>query len=110
MNSLKKEYRLKKQKDIARLLSEGERWRCNIFAVIYAGNDAGVNRFAVLVSRKNGNAVERVRIKRIYREVYRCNSFSSAHGVDVIIRPYYNRRHCFKAADACFKEWCRNVF
>ncbi|ERP31176.1 ribonuclease P protein component [Chitinivibrio alkaliphilus ACht1] len=90
-------------------MSQGDRWRCDIFALIYRENRIGVNRHAVLVSRKNGPAVERVRIKRIYREVYKNSSLIPSAGIDILIRPFYGVHHEYARALRRFEAWCETV-
>ena len=104
-NSFKKQFRISKQKDIVSILNHGFRWRCNIFAVIYRPNGKPYDRLAVLVSKKNGKAVERVRIKRIYRDVYQKTVVDSEQGCDILIRPYYGRDHLFNDVAPLYNSW-----
>ncbi len=104
-NSYKKSFRISKQKDIVFLLENGQRWKCNIFAVIYHPNDLDQDRLAVLVSKKNGGAVERVRLKRIYREAYITTEVEEGIHYDILIRPYYNREHSFREVKRRYEQW-----
>ncbi len=103
-------FRIKKQKDITQLLREGTRWKCDIFAVIYLPNSLQQDRFSPLVSKKNGGAVERVRIKRVYREGYTQTEINKGEQCyDIIIRPYYGRKHTLEKVLARYSEWRASV-
>jgi ribonuclease P protein component len=108
-NSYKKAFRLKRQKDIANLVRNGKRFDCNIFIASYEKNDLAYDRFNVLVSRKNGGAVERVRIKRIYREAYiNTNVEDEFNFYDILLRPSKNHKHEFGEVLKIYGRW-RNV-
>ena len=109
-NSYKKPFRISKQKDIVFLLENGSRWKCNIFAVIYHKNNLAQDRLGVLVSKKNGGAVERVRIKRIYREAY-INTEVNDSGpfYDILLRPFYGRVHTFHKVIKEYAKWRSEV-
>lgn len=104
-NSYKKPFRLKSQKDIVFLLRNGGRWKSDIFTVIYHQNTLGQDRFNVLISKKNGGAVERVRIKRIYREAYITTEVEDGVHYDILIRPFYNAEHTFHKVRELYGNW-----
>lgn len=79
--------KIKKRSEISRLFNSGRRWECSCFVLIYGPNGLGRDRFGVLVSRRLGNAVERNRIKRVYREVFRLNVKRRPPYFDVLIKP-----------------------
>jgi ribonuclease P protein component len=105
-NSYKKAFRLKKQKDIANLVRNGKRFNGNIFLVFYEKNNIRQDRFNVLVSRKNGGAVERVRIKRIYREAY-INTEVENESIfyDILLRPDIKSEHNFGKILELYGKW-----
>ena len=104
-NSYKLPFRIKTQKDITFLLQNGQRWKSNIFAVIYVKNSLSQDRFNVLISKKNGGAVRRVGIKRIYREVYINVEPLGLDHYDILIRPYYNYEHSFSEVYKLYEQW-----
>jgi ribonuclease P protein component len=108
-NSYKLQFRIKTQKDITRLLQQGVRWKSNIFAVIYLPNSLNQDRFNVLVSKKNGPAPERVRIKRVYREAYINTEVEPEQFYDILVRPYYGREHNFNKVKALYEKWRQNI-
>jgi len=97
---------LKKQKDIANLVRNADRINCDTFLVLYRRNDLTQDRFNVLVSKKNGNAVKRVRIKRIYREVY-INTEVAYDGCfyDILVRPTAGYEHKFNEILELYGKW-----
>lgn len=110
-NSYKLAFRLKKQKDIANLVRNGKRFNCSIFVVFYEKNNLTQDRFNVLVSRKNGGAVERVRIKRIYREAYINTEIDNEKNAfyDILVRPAQNCEHNFSEITNLYEKWRNEI-
>ncbi len=61
--------RLKKKKDLIKVLKAGKRAHCRSLTVVYFPSDAV--RMAVCVGKKYGKSVKRNRIKRLLREAFR---------------------------------------
>jgi len=71
--SFSKVQRIKKSFEIKRVLKEGRRVSYNHCLVRAFSNPQGFTRFAIVASRRVGNAVVRNRVKRLYREIIRRN-------------------------------------
>lgn len=69
------------------MFEDGQRWACGSFVLIYKQNDLQCDRLGVIVSKRIGNAVERNRAKRIYRELFRCNIDRNPPFFDILIKP-----------------------
>ncbi|MCL2844945.1 MAG: ribonuclease P protein component [Chitinivibrionia bacterium] len=105
-NCYKKAFRLKKQKEIASLVRNAQRNDCGFFVVVYEKNGLAQDRFNVLVSRRNGGAVERVRIKRIYREAYiNTPVVSDGSFYDILVRPAVSKQHEFGEILKLYGKW-----
>jgi len=53
-------------------------------------NDLGITRFGLSVSKRHGNAVCRVRLKRLLREAFRLSQHELPSGLDLILIPKQN--------------------
>lgn len=57
---------------------------CDYITAYFLPNKSPYNRMGISVSKKNGNAVERNRIKRIIRAAYRLNEDKFPIGYDIV--------------------------
>ena len=79
---------------------------CGFFVVVYEKNDLTQDRFNVLVSRRNGGAVQRVRIKRIYREAYlNTPVIGEECFYDILVRPAAGKQHEFGEVLKLYGKW-----
>lgn len=103
--------RIRSRAEIGEILRSGIRWRCSDFGVVYRANDVAYDRFAVLVSKRHGNAVVRNRTKRIYREVFRQSTESKAPHLDILFRPAYQRAVHSRVSDIArrYEQWRAHV-
>ena len=99
--------RIKKRNEISFILRSGRRSRRKGFAIIYRPSEQVGDRFAVLVSRKHGNAVARNRIKRRFREVFRHGKGTESPYLDIIIRPDLEEEFNYSGLFDEFFQWRR---
>ena len=82
---LKKEFRIRKQKDFDKIFDEGAYFSERFLALKAAENNLEMSRFGFMVSNKvSKKAVERNRIKRLLREVVRLRYSKIKPGFDAI--------------------------
>jgi ribonuclease P protein component len=71
--SYRPQERIRKKSDFSELYKRGRCDRGKYFNLIHLPNDLGYSRMAVVASRKVGNAVQRNRIRRRAKELFRRN-------------------------------------
>jgi ribonuclease P protein component len=99
--TLKKSERIRKRKNYLQIYSRGKRSYSRHFTVIISGNDLGVLRLGMAVTKKIGNAVKRNRTKRLIREFFRLNKDRfKASSQDIVIIAKGNTS-LMKYADVC---------
>ena len=83
-----KALRLKHRTDIARAFDHGRKRSDGFMTLLAVASSAGSRgRFAVLVSKRHGGAVQRNRIKRLCREAFRLTRPELPEGWDYVILP-----------------------
>ncbi len=83
--SLTKQERLKKSKEIQQVFSKGRKASCPGLRLYWVENGLSWNRIAVTLSKKFGNAVTRNKTKRHIREIYRRLKNDLNQGYDFIV-------------------------
>lgn len=79
--------RLKASADITRLFDKGRRVRIREVQILWLPGQADRTRYAVCVGKRNGNAVQRNRMKRVLRELIRSGRDRIPSGIDFAILP-----------------------
>ena len=77
--------RIRKKSDFAELYKRGRCDRGRYFNLIHLPNHLGHSRMAVVASRKVGNAVQRNRIRRRAKELFRRNKELLDSSLDLLI-------------------------
>ena len=85
--SLGKRDRIKRRKELDRVLRGGRFASNGLMTLHVAANSLGRARMAVAVSVRHGKAVRRNRIKRLCREAFRCCRQDLPGGYDYVCRP-----------------------
>ncbi len=80
--------RLSRQSELKTVFATGSKKNTAGAKVVYLKNSLSYSRFAITIVRKFGNAVERNRIKRLFREFYRNNKQNILLGWDIVIVVY----------------------
>lgn len=75
---------LKDNKSFLKCYRKGKFTASNIVVAYYCPNGTPFNRMGITVGKKQGNAVERNRIKRIIRAAYRLNEEKLPLGYDIV--------------------------
>lgn len=88
---MKKENRIKKNEEIAKIVLSKQKVRSDYFFIYYQKNE-DITRVAVSVSKKIGNSVKRNHAKRIIRELVRpnLNNFKPTNLVIVVKKDLYD--------------------
>ena len=71
--SLRPSERIRQKRDYLLIYKKGRRYKGRCFTLVYLSNELSYSRMGVVVSRKVGNAVERNKIKRWMRALFRTN-------------------------------------
>ena len=78
--------RLKRNRDFVRVRQKGRPFRCPYFILFACLSDEGIPaRIGISASRRVGNAVDRNRAKRYYRELFRINRHRLRSGSDMLL-------------------------
>ncbi len=103
---MKKQFRLKRNEEISRIVHEKRFVSNQIFSIYYDENDETFSRVCVSVSKKMGIAVVRNKIKRQVREmVDKIFDFSLSKDYVVVVRQHYldnNFQENYKNLENCY--------
>ena len=95
---------LKDNKVFSKCFRRGNFAACDFVTAYFISNGSPYNRMGISVGKKNGNAVQRNRIKRIIRAAYRINEDKFPIGYDIVFAARNNI--CEKKSDDI--EWFIN--
>ncbi|HEY7534675.1 MAG TPA: ribonuclease P protein component [Thermodesulfobacteriota bacterium] len=65
--------RIRKSSEFEEVFKKGNRLNGDHYTLVYKENSLGFPRLGLVVGKKCGNVIERNRIKRIIREIFRLN-------------------------------------
>jgi ribonuclease P protein component len=82
----RKALKIKRKREISQLFSSGARWKCAPFTILWSENELNHNRCAIVISREFGSAVERNRMKRQVREIFRKKFQNEPRHSDIIVK------------------------
>ncbi len=97
--------KIKSEKEISSLLRSGRRWKSSLFTLVFRPNSNTFDRVAILVSKKNGSAVVRNRIKRVLREIFRNIRVENPQYFDILICPHYSSSVRSKDLKEIYESW-----
>lgn len=83
--------RVKKHEEFNEIISTGKKFKSSTLAVFYRSNINGYTRIGVAVGKKNGKAVQRVKIKRQIRAmIAKRNDYSLSIDLIIVVKPSYD--------------------
>lgn len=80
--------RLRRKSEIDAVFASSSKVSSGGMAIRYAVREPGCSRVAIITGKRWGNAVERNRLRRIAREVFRKWHCPEAYSVDVVVSQY----------------------
>jgi ribonuclease P protein component len=86
--SLSKKEIIKKQPEINRAFKAGRKFSCHGLKLIVASNDLPFSRIIVIPVKHYGNAVQRNRIRRQLKEIWRYDKENFKSGYDFVFLVY----------------------
>ncbi len=107
--SLTKQVILRNRHDIDRIFRQGKSYSCRGMRLIALQNSLGFDRFIIIPAKKYGNSVERNRIRRQMKEVFRLyekrvmpNSENSTIGHDYALVVYPGKVSSYSLLESNF--------
>jgi ribonuclease P protein component len=82
--------RLRSGRDFERIYTLKQKAGDDVLLLFGANNELGRTRIGLSVSRRNGNSVQRHRLRRLLKEAYRLEQHHIPEGLDLILIPSRN--------------------
>lgn len=102
---LNRNIRLKKHKEISHVFNQGMIQNSSFIKLFYISNELSFSRFAIVINKRYGNAVQRNKAKRAIRELFRLNKKDIPKGWDMVFflkNEFQNSK--FDEKQKCFQE------
>src|SRR5215510_153126 len=80
-----KSNRILKRREFRQVYEKGRKFRAAFFTAFVMENGGKAARLGITTTRKLGNAVNRNRVRRRLREVFRKNQRSVPNGIDIVV-------------------------
>jgi ribonuclease P protein component len=84
-NTFPSSLKIQKREEFRLIYSKGEKHISNTFSLFILGNGYGKGRLGLTVTKRVGKAVERNRVKRIFREIFRKNKERINKNIDIVV-------------------------
>lgn len=88
--SFPKERRLRRKQDFDAVFATARRISGDGLTLRYVNNGLGCSRLGCMIGKKSGNAVERNRLRRIFKEIFR--TFPMQKNRDLLVTLYASQR------------------
>ena len=110
MRKLKSSVSIKNNYEFRRLYSKGKSAATPLLVVYCRKTRRDHNRLGITVTAKLGKAVQRNRVRRRLREIYRLNSARLQQGYDIIIVARVRSRYAeYRQLDAAYLAACKKL-
>lgn len=106
---MKNTFRIKKNKTFRYILKNGEYVKGDFLNIYLLKNRLNINNFGICVSKKNGNSVNRNKLKRWAREVYKEEEDYINKGYNIVFL-YKKNTTVEKLNYNLLKEEVKNIF
>ena len=106
---MKKTVMLKKNYEFRKVLSKGKYYSGEFIEALILDNPKGKNALGIAVNTKLGTAVERNRIKRLFRESYYCFEENLTDGQEVVFL-WKKKKPIENATFQNIKKDMKNIF
>lgn len=107
--SLTKTEIIRKQQDIDRIFRQGKSFSCKGMRLIAIRNDLSFDRFIVIPAKHYGNAVERNKVRRRAKEIFRLypgrklmTAADETNGLDIVLVVYPGKIPGFSLLESQF--------